>query len=74
MPAGERYLLWPVNEATFPFPGNFACARALPIARFEPPASPSTAVTWLPVFAAFAYLHAYPETRLYRLPDDCRPQ
>jgi hypothetical protein len=72
--ASERYLLWPVDETTFAFPEDFSCARAGAVARFEPAASSSTVVTRLPLFAAFAYLHTYPATLLYRLPDSCRPQ
>jgi len=72
--ASERYLLWPVDEATFEFPGNFSCARVGAIARFKPPASSGNILTRLPLFATFAYLHTYPATQLYRLPGTCRPQ
>jgi hypothetical protein len=63
-----------VDETTFAFPEDFACARAGAVARFEPARSSNTVVTRLTLFATYAYLHTYPATLMYRLPDNCRPQ
>jgi 4-amino-4-deoxy-L-arabinose transferase-like glycosyltransferase len=69
--ADKRFLLWPINGEPGPVPPSFACATPHVVARFSITDAGPTGVEQLGGF--ISALHGYPDSMLYRLPEDCHP-
>ena len=66
-----HYFVWPDDAEHFPMPDALRCVLPYRVGSFDTPPPALPVLHRISAFGRYAYLHGYPRTGLFRIPQSC---